>query len=333
MNIQSNNKIYEWNISDDSFQNTPMDLQLNILNFISYIKIPNFQQVCKKYNNYLINNLNKYYWPRVNTIIGEYRGNMLKQGKNFKGEPQNERIRNKDGQETANVVSYIGALYLNYKSLGGSTQLYKLTDSDCEILALALSKLTSLYEIHLDNNNITEKGCIALAFSLSKLTTLEFLWINNNPFKHKGIKTLSQGIIHMKSLSILNLNYTQIGVEGCKYLINVFKHLPNLIELNIGYNQIGDEGCKYLKEGLNYKHDKLQRLLLSGNQIGDDGCKYLQEGLINKKLTKLWMYHNIFTEIGLLELQKIESPVKFQAPIYLHQNEWDKLNGINGLYT
>ena len=45
------------------------------------------------------------------------------------------------------------------------------------------------------------------------------------------------------------------------------------------------------------------------------------------------MYHNIFTEIGLLELQKIESQVKFQTPIYLHQNEWDKLNGINGLYT
>ena len=38
------------------------------------------------------------------------------------------------------------------------------------------------------------------------------------------------------------------------------------------------------------------------------------------------MNKNIFTTVGLLELQKIESPVKFQAPIYLPRDEWDKLS-------
>ena len=126
----------------------------------------------------------------------------------------------------------------------------------------ALTKLSQLRYLILNNNDVNEEDSIEVVKEIVHLDKLIFLMFRANKINNEGLKIITS----LSRLKYLNIAIGKINIEGAKNLSS----LTQLTNLDISSNQIGAEGAKVLSS-----LTQLTNLDISGNQIGAEGAKVL----------------------------------------------------------
>ncbi|KAJ3314714.1 hypothetical protein HDV04_005720 [Boothiomyces sp. JEL0838] len=168
------------------------------------------------------------------------------------------------------------------------TTLYKLTDTDLDLLTTGLHRLNKLEELHI---HVTPSSASATLLS--------------QRISNTNITKLSLSMCDLDdsfiTLLAARLPYTRIGM------------------LNLSYNKITGIGAAALANAINMGFS-LNKLILNGNRIATEGMAFICKALPNSKLTELSvMYNNLlnddynllFEQLSKCRLEKIDYDLRF----------------------
>lgn len=197
-----------------------------------------------------------------------------------------------------------------------SLQNCSLTEAGCGVLPDVLRSLSTLRELHLNDNplgdeglkllceglrdpqcrleklqleycNLTATSCEPLASVLRVKPDFKELVLSNNDFHEAGIHTLCQGLkdsaCQLESLKLENCGITS---ANCKDLCDVVASKASLQELDLGSNKLGNTGIAALCSGLLLPSCRLRTLWLWDCDVTAEGCKDLCRVLRAKQSLK-----------------------------------------------
>ena len=160
-------------------------------------------------------------------------------------------------------------------------------DEGCILLAKALTRMTALHTLVLDDNRLGENGMIHLFKTLPEMKALNMLLVVDNQIGDNEVIQLSKVLPKMKALNKLCLHNNQIGDNGMIHLSKALPEMKALKELYLNNNQIGKNGLASItnavKNGI-----ELQKLVLYNNSfsLNDNETKALKRG--GKPTEKKW---------------------------------------------
>ncbi|XP_034355471.1 ribonuclease inhibitor isoform X1 [Arvicanthis niloticus] len=197
-----------------------------------------------------------------------------------------------------------------------SLQNCGLTDTGCGVLPNVLRSLSTLRELHLNDNplgdaglkllceglrdpecrleklqleycNLTATSCEPLASVLRVKPDFKELQLSNNDFHEAGVHILCQGLkdsaCELESLKLENCGITS---ANCKDLCDVVASKASLQELDLGSNKLGNAGIAALCSGLLLPSCRLRTLWLWECDVTAEGCKDLCRVLRTKQSLK-----------------------------------------------
>ena len=177
---------------------------------------------------------------------------------------------------------------------------------------MLLSPNASIENLYFCNNNINVSECEELAISISKNNSLLFFNLNNNNFADSDEELLKlEKVITLilLSQSITNLYWQDNSIDDIitHYIANGLKENNTITHLFLSDNQISNEGSYLLFDALkNNANTILKHLDLSHNYYIDNEClgsfSELLEG--NDILQSLEMIYTDIDNKGLIELSK-----------------------------
>ncbi|XP_029412680.1 ribonuclease inhibitor isoform X2 [Nannospalax galili] len=197
-----------------------------------------------------------------------------------------------------------------------SLQNCGLTEAGCGVLTGPLRSLTTLRELHLNDNplgdaglqllckafldpqchlerlqleycNLTATSCEPLATVLRAKPDFKELVLSNNDLHEAGVHTLCQGLKDSAcQLELLKLENCGITSANCRDLCDVVGSKASLQELGLGCNKLGNAGIATLCPGLLHPNCRLRTLWLWECDITAEGCKDLCHVLRTKQSLK-----------------------------------------------
>ncbi len=215
--------------------------------------------------------------------------------------------------------------------------IYRLTDTQIQLLVNALKKNPSITSLNLSGNNIKDEGAIALA----TVSTLKELDISYNRITAVGAEALAKTDLQKLSLEANPVVYFRSSnekYEQFESMINSFINNKTIIDLNLYCQYIPDSlMAKLIAENNTIKtlsisrdltdialdgikeNKTLESLYIPENSITDKGIEYICE---NTSLKKLRIDKSEITDIGakllsnhqtLKELHIFDSNITFEG--------------------
>lgn len=194
-----------------------------------------------------------------------------------------------------------------------SDYIYRLTDTQIQLLVKALKKNPSITSLNLSGNAIKDEGAIALA----TVNTLKELDISYNRITAVGAEALAKTDLQKLSLEANSIFYSEYNNEKYRQfelMINAFINNKTIIELNLECQYIPDTLiAKLIAENTtiktlsisrdltdialeNIKENKtLESLYIPENSITDKGIEYICG---NSSLKKLRIDKSEITDVG-----------------------------------
>ncbi|XP_052051841.1 ribonuclease inhibitor isoform X2 [Apodemus sylvaticus] len=197
-----------------------------------------------------------------------------------------------------------------------SLQNCRLTEASCGILPDVLCSVSTLRELHLNDNplgdaglkllceglrdpqcrleklqleycNLTATSCEPLASVLRVKAGFKELVLSNNDLHEAGVQILCQGLKDSAcQLETLKLENCGITSANCKDLCDVVASKASLQELDLSSNKLGDAGIAVLCSGLLLPSCRLKTLWLWDCDVTAEGCKDLCRVLRTKESLK-----------------------------------------------
>lgn len=119
-------------------------------------------------------------------------------------------------------------------------------DSQASRLSAALAWCPVLENLDLSSNAIQQ--CEALASALTSLSTLEVLHLNENRIADTVVEALAGVLSRLPALRSLELRNNQIGDSGAEAIAAALSHAPTLNYLHLGGNRIGHAAAQQLRK-------------------------------------------------------------------------------------
>ena len=172
-----------------------------------------------------------------------------------------------------------------------------ITDSDLQLLSIALTKSTLLTYLDLSGNFISATGASALADALKINTSISVLVLASNKINDAGATSLAEALKINTSLYVLELPYCQVGDMGANALGEALKINTSLNYLGLSNNQISDTGAQTLISSISHNYS-LTILSLTGNSINSNNLSQINAVIArNEQYLQLGPVYNTDGEI------------------------------------
>ena len=168
-------------------------------------------------------------------------------------------------------------------------------------MSTALTNISTLKELDLDNNNIPEEAANELSAAIRANNSLEKLWLGGN---HLGSSTVMivNALMQITTLNVLNLNCNQNRSEElAPALTSVISHNKSMESLLLSDNNLNDDGVIKIAQSL-CKHTKLKMINLQSNNITEKAAEALASIISsNTGLEKLYLDNNTI-QLGVITM-------------------------------
>ena len=198
-------------------------------------------------------------------------------------------------------------------------QSNNITEKAAEALASIISSNTGLEQLYLDNNTI-QLGVITISTALTNISLLKVLDLDNNNIHEEAADELSAAIRANNSLEKLCLGGNRLG-SSTVMIVNALKQITTLKELNLNGNQNRSEELAPALTSIISVNKSIENLLLSDNNLNDDGVIKIAQSLCkHTKLKVINLRSNNITEKAAEALASIISSNARLEKLYLGYN-------------
>ncbi|XP_032747381.1 ribonuclease inhibitor isoform X1 [Rattus rattus] len=186
-----------------------------------------------------------------------------------------------------------------------SLRTNELGDAGVGLVLQGLQNPTcKIQKLSLQNCSLTEAGCGVLPDVLRSLSTLRELHLNDNPLGDEGLKLLCEGLRDPQCrLEKLQLEYCNLTATSCEPLASVLRVKPDFKELVLSNNDFHEAGIHTLCQGLKDSACQLESLKLENCGITSANCKDLCDVVASKaSLQELDLGSNKLGNTGIAAL-------------------------------
>ena len=209
-------------------------------------------------------------------------------------------------------------------------QSNNITEKSAEPLSSIISSNTGLQELYLDNNQL-QLGINKISTALTTISSLKVLDLDNNSIPEEAADKLSAAIRANNSLEKLWLGGNHLGSSSVM-IVNALKQVSTLRVLNLNNNQNTSEKLAPALTSLISYNKSTERLSLSDNNLNDDGVIKIAQSLCkHTKLKIINLRSNNITEKSAEALASIISSNTELQELYLDNNQLQL--GINKIST
>lgn len=205
-----------------------------------------------------------------------------------------------DRSAMTRLAAAISRSQLRYLQLDSSG----IDASAAEILAQAITGLTSLQCLDLDCNLVSDRGAAALANAIQDpASNVKELQLHFNGVGVVGACSLGKALQTNQKLQVLSLHGNQqVGLEGAAALAEGLKLNSSLTMLSLHDCHITDAGAAHFADALTH-NNTLKELAFGRNCIGDVGAQSLSQMLqVNATLKELELGQNNIKNVGAIRL-------------------------------
>ncbi|MBL0941264.1 MAG: hypothetical protein IBJ00_00815 [Alphaproteobacteria bacterium] len=157
-------------------------------------------------------------------------------------------------------------------------------------LKKVLSKIPSITEVNLNNNEIEDIGAWILAKTLSVHSQVTVLKLKGNQLGNQAVKDIAANLPHLTKLQLAS---NKMDADSIGYLFS----LPHLKKLDLSHNFLSSKGMKEIATLLLF-NISLETLKLTGTGCTFEGLQYLTPALTrNKTLKRLILAKNNFSDL------------------------------------
>jgi hypothetical protein len=154
----------------------------------------------------------------------------------------------------------------------------RLSDEDVNLLARNIKLSNSLRTLSLFDTHLTMSGAKALGEALSSQDFLTMLDLGHNEIGSQGVEAFCNALIRNSSLRTLGLANTNMDNAGATAMAHVMRINCTLTEVYLNSNRISDEGAKEIAGALVFNdRSRLSKLFLYGNEMTDIGIGEFQK--------------------------------------------------------
>ena len=194
-----------------------------------------------------------------------------------------------------------------------------ITKKSAEALASIISSNTGLEQLHLDNNTI-QLGVIKMLTALTNISSLKVLDLDNNNVPEEAADELSAAIRANNSLEKLCLGGNHLR-SSTVMIVNALMQITTLNVLNLNCNQNRSEELAPALTSIISHNKSMESLLLSDNNLNDDGVIKIAQSLCkHSKLKIINLQSNNITEKAAEALASIISSNTGLEELYLDNN-------------
>ncbi|XP_027809278.3 ribonuclease inhibitor isoform X2 [Marmota flaviventris] len=197
------------------------------------------------------------------------------------------------------------ALRVNPSLTELSLRTNELGDAGVHLVLQGLqSPICKIQKLSLQNCCLTEAGCGVLPGVLRSLSTLRELHLNDNPLGDAGLRLLCEGLLDPQChLEKLQLEYCNLTAASCEPLATVLRAKPDFKELTVSNNDLQEAGIQTLCQGLKDSACQLEMLKLENCGVTAANCKALSAVVASKaSLQELDLGCNKLGDEGIAEL-------------------------------
>lgn len=202
-------------------------------------------------------------------------------------------ISNDNNKQIKNDKIEISTSIIGRRKEMSSEETKKLTLEERNILFEELKSNTSLFTLHLLENELGIAGAKAFANALKLNSKLLIIDLGGNRIGRVGAKLVANALEANFTLKYLNLWDNSIEIAGAEAMANALRVNSSLAYLDLGYNRIFDAGAVAIANALKF-NSELSSLSLWGNCIGLVGARAISSLLkTNSSLTSINLWGNI----------------------------------------
>ena len=218
------------------------------------------------------------------------------------------------------VVKVAQSLYKHSKLKCINLQSNNMTEKSAEALASVISSNDRLEKLYLSNNQL-QLGVIKIANALSNISSLEVLDLQNNNISYEAANILATAIKTNKSLEKLWLSGNHLR-SSTVVVVDALKNISTLKQLHLNGNEnISEDLTPALTSAL-IRNTSMETLLLSNNGLNDDGVIKIAQSLRkHSKLKVLNLQSNKLTERAAEALEPVISSNTGLKGLYLGNNQ------------
>lgn len=134
------------------------------------------------------------------------------------------------------------------------------------LVAGALSTMSKLTRLYLDDMGLGDTGAIRLSEALRSIPDIKRLNLERNRISDHGIKFISDSLCTCISIEYMSVAGNQVSDEGTLALGNMIKSLTTKCEINLSDNQIGNSGASQILR-CGASREVRRKFIFDNNQI------------------------------------------------------------------